>query len=411
MTRTANFVSGSLTENERRHQEALKRGSIKALRTARKRAKQNQASVTLTPTSAPMASVTAPSVPIVTGNQAPAPPKTRKRRYALVLDCSQSMQHFGRGPQDMTNTIQNHLLLEDSDGATVVTPVLFGNTIEVGPRNVPKGLKPFRSWPNMGNTALYDAVILACEAVEKDAEPDDTFCVIVVTDGEENWSSQRVHGYTKNVDFARAVRTRQDTGRYTLVFNLPPGKKNAFVQMTGLPAGNMQEWGTTQEVEAAVTAGITSYTHATQAGANSVTNFLLDAGSISFKDFDSCPDIKGPTTKVWAVDKPMRINEFVESHPGVTFQPGRSYYQLTKSEKVEEGKELIVLEKTFAPNGSKTAEVIRGNARKVLQQKLGFPDGEIKKLTPGNLSSLEIYCQSTSNNRILVQGTRLIYLL
>lgn len=404
MAKTANFVAGAMTENERRHQEALKRGSPKALRTARERAKKSGTSVTVTPSNAPTASVTS----AVTGSQTPAAPKTGMRRYVLVLDCSGSMQDRPRGvwtgptkaqgALQMAASVKDRLIHEDVDGKTAVTVVCFGNQVVVGQKNYkPKGLKDFTHWPNMGGTALRDAIVEGVKSAEENSSPEDTFCVIVVTDGQENTSIISPN------QFLAEVRKRQDTGRFTFTFSVSPGDKDYIVSL-GFAPGNIQEWTNIGDVEKSVTDGISAYTRAVSQGSTSITNFHQLNVTIDPKVLKTLPEIKS-TLKVWAVDKLSRLDEFVQSH-GVTFAIGKAFYQLTKNEKVEAGKEVLIVEKTFNPaNGSKTLEAVYADGRKAL----GLPDGEIKKLVPQNLGNYEVYVQSTSNNRNLIPGTRVLY--
>jgi hypothetical protein len=76
---------------------------------------------------------------------------------------------------------------------------------------------------------------------------------------------------------------------------------------------------------------------------------------------------------------------------------GRAFYQLTKTETVQDYKEIIVEDRT-------TGKLYRG-ARSMI----GMPDHGSIRLVPKNLGNYNVYVASTSVNRKLVPGTVLIY--
>jgi hypothetical protein len=96
---------------------------------------------------------------------------------------------------------------------------------------------------------------------------------------------------------------------------------------------------------------------------------------------------------------PKTLQDFVEAR-GMTFQKGRSFYQLTKPEKVQSHKEVLLREvKTGAVYGGAQAREI-----------LGLPKGLDTKVKPADHGSWDVFVQSTSNNRKLMVGTILLYL-
>lgn len=88
----------------------------------------------------------------------------------------------------------------------------------------------------------------------------------------------------------------------------------------------------------------------------------------------------------------------MEGHLGV-YTPGTVFYQLTKTEEIQSYKQILV-QKKF------TKEIYAGNEAREL---LGLPVGQTCKVKIGNLGNYDVFIQSTSVNRKLVRGTRVIY--
>jgi len=103
--------------------------------------------------------------------------------------------------------------------------------------------------------------------------------------------------------------------------------------------------------------------------------------------------------QVLSVDRDMPIKDFCTSE-GVEFKQGRGFYELTKAEKVQGTKEIVLMSRA-------TGDLFTGSRAREL---LGLPlDDEDVKLRPVNLEEWVPFVQSTSNNRKLIGGTRLLY--
>ena len=101
--------------------------------------------------------------------------------------------------------------------------------------------------------------------------------------------------------------------------------------------------------------------------------------------------------KASKVEKEVSIKDFIESK-GEAYRKGDAFYPLTKKETVDQDKKILVQDK-------KTGRYYTGKAvRKIL----GLPE-QSAKLAPGNMAWLNVYLQSTSDNRKLVRGTELVY--
>jgi hypothetical protein len=98
------------------------------------------------------------------------------------------------------------------------------------------------------------------------------------------------------------------------------------------------------------------------------------------------------------VDNLCVIKDFVES-VGTTFRKGRGFYQFTKSEIVQEHKEVILRNKI-------TGDMFTGaEARNFI----GLPFGERGTIRPKLFDDYEVYIQSTSYNRKLIPNTKFLY--
>jgi hypothetical protein len=194
------------------------------------------------------------------------------------------------------------------------------------------------------------------------------------------------------------------TDRYTITYLVPRGAARATAQTMNTPLGNVAEWEQSEQgVEAytqANNAGYLNYFNSRSVGMTNSKTFYTDLSSVSTKDIKSAQK-KGNLVdvtsnfKVLNVDREEEIADFVGRQVG-QYVKGRAYYQLTKTEvKVQGSKEILLVEK-----GSRT---VLGNARAFL----GFPAGTVR-VKPGNHANYDIFVQSTSLNRKLVRGTKVL---
>ncbi len=103
--------------------------------------------------------------------------------------------------------------------------------------------------------------------------------------------------------------------------------------------------------------------------------------------------------QVLTVDRDMPIKDFC-AEQGVEFKPGRGFYELTKSEKVQGTKEIVLMSRA-------TGDLFSGTRAREL---LGLPlHDEDVRLPPTSLAEYVPFIQSTSNNRKLIGSTRLLY--
>jgi len=154
-----------------------------------------------------------------------------------------------------------------------------------------------------------------------------------------------------------------------------------------------------------VTTGYDNYYEARSKGNNSVRNFFsADLSKVNTKVLNQrLDDLSGDFYR-WAVHKDMPIKDFVEESFSLTphrlsFSKGRGYYQLTKSETVQETKDFLIMDST-------TGAVYGGDQARTLA---GIPQHQRVQVHPGNLKNYKLFILSTSANRKLKKGTLLLY--
>jgi hypothetical protein len=98
------------------------------------------------------------------------------------------------------------------------------------------------------------------------------------------------------------------------------------------------------------------------------------------------------------VDHDVDIKGFVTAND-LIFNLGRGFYQFTKTEEVQEKKEVVLRDKY-------TGDMFTGNEARNM---IGVPYGTRDRLKPTALGKYDIFVQSTSVNRKLKSGTKFLY--
>lgn len=254
-----------------------------------------------------------------------------------------------------------------------------------------------------GWTALRDGVGTAIEDLQKVSgakNKNTSFLLIVMTDGEENHSRR-----FSNAKLTKMLREVQSTDRWTVVFMGPQGAEGRLTQL-GIHKGNIQEWdGSLEEftrTSKMVTQGVGNYFTARSSGLRSTSTFFTpDMGNVNRDKLRKGFKNEKRNFNVWEVQKrdPLTIRDFVEKRNKGKFKTGASFYELTKKETVQAYKEFAIVENS-------TGYIYTGgDARNLLKLPTG---GEIK-LNPSFDKRYSIYVSSTSVNRKLVVGTKLLY--
>ncbi len=231
-------------------------------------------------------------------------------------------------------------------------------------------------------------------------DPEVSFLVMVITDGEENQS--KAGSKERMLD---VIKTLQATDHWTFVFRVPRGGKRTLLNF-GIPEGNILEWDQTEQGFVAATHStvdaVSKFYHDRSLGVTSTNKFYADLHNVTLtKMKQTLTDISKDVSS-WYVDAYLdgvAIKDFVEKHRYGQYILGTCYYELTKTEDIQPQKKIIVEDKT-------TLHYYTGLEARSL---VGLPDYGNVKLVPGNLGIYKVYVQSTSINRKLVKNTRLLH--
>lgn len=245
-----------------------------------------------------------------------------------------------------------------------------------------------------GQTALFDGVGAAIEGLDYHVQ--EPVLIVTITDGYENAS----HNYTATRLMDR-IRQLQSTDWWTFVFQVPASSVEQMARL-GVPAGNIRAWDQTvgglRETSLATQTGYAHYFDQIARGAKSIQNFYhtTDLSHLTVREVGKLEDVTQKFTRL-PVIREEEIRDLVEHHLG-RYVLGSAYYQLTKREKIQQHKAIIL--------GAKNSRTLWGGHE--VRATLGLPTYGDGKVTPGNHANYDIFVQSTSTNRKLVRGTTLL---
>lgn len=333
--------------------------------------------------------------------------KRRITNVAVCIDSSGSMSYLAKEAVDSFNAMVETLKTQSNKLGEEVNLSLytFGDRVTkvFGLRPIDLVVKLSQSeYLANGGTPLFEScynAMLDLQAAEVKGA-DVANLMTVITDGQENSSN-----YTKKNAFIGAIPGLIGTDRWTITFSVPRGGKQ-YLTGFGIQPGNIQEWDQTEEGMKVATVnnntGYANYLGLRSQGVSSTKGFFTanvdaqKAKAAKKKLDDVRSDFKEMTVRT---QDPKTLQEFIEAR-GLTFVKGKSFYQLTKAEKVQSNKEVLLREiKTGAIYGGRDARDI-----------LGLPDGTDVKVKPADHGDWDVFVQSTSNNRKLMAGTNLLYL-
>lgn len=329
---------------------------------------------------------------------------------ALVLDASSSMSHHTATLIKVVDEQVAYLASrsQELDQETRITLYSFADDVRclVYDKDVlrlPSIASLYRAY---GNTALIDATVKSQDDLAQTAQlyGDHAFLTFVFTDGQENRSR-----YFGPADLASRIEKMPDN--WTVAVLVPDARGIQDAKRCGFFAGNIAQWDATStaglvEASSAVRTATDNFMVGRQSGVrgtrsvfstapdalNRQTMRAANLKALKADEFKLIPvPLVGPSTGI-----PETIREFVE-HCGLTYRLGSAYYQLTKREEIQHQKAIAIREK-------KSGRVYTGaDARSIL----GLPDMTVK-VSPSANPDYDVYVQSTSVNRKLVPGTKLL---
>ncbi len=335
---------------------------------------------------------------------------------ALVLDASSSMSHLSRKVVEVADQQITYLARrsQELDQETRVTVYVFADKVEcvIYDKDVLRMPSLKEMYRTGGMTALLAATLKSQGELAQTAQlyGDHSFLTFVLTDGQENASHRCPDAPSTNPRelvqaVAQLVARQQDN--WTLAVLVPDqmGKREAM--QCGFPKDNIAIWDATstqgleeagQVIQQATekfmvgrAQGIRGSRAVFSTGADAVNKDTIEAAGLTPVDpakYQLIPVARDAGIREWVVEC------------GHTYRTGAAYYQLSKAEKIQAGKQIAVLEK-------KTDRVFTGPQARAL---LGLPDTEVRVKADHN-DDFTIFVQSTSVNRKLVAHTRLLLMI
>jgi hypothetical protein len=331
----------------------------------------------------------------------------RKNYIGICLDKSGSMTGIRKATVKAYNT--NVAAIRDATNREGQDTILFSNAF--GGRvqwlfrnssiNALKDLTEADYYPD-GGTPLFSALLEMMDELKKVpdyGDPNVAFQILVVSDGDENTSGLR------NIEAAtRLMNQLTATDRWTFAFLLPKGRAARFARDYFVPAGNIREWDATergtQEAFQHTSVAYDTYFTSRSRGVTSTKSFFTDLKGVTATDVKrACQEITNDVDIYRNEKDNILIREFCENKTKKQFLKGAAFYELVKTEKkVQDYKKLVIRDRT-------TGKVFGDGSR----QLLGLPAyGEVK-LVPGDHAQYDVFVQSTSVNRKLPAGTRVLY--
>lgn len=352
---------------------------------------------------------------------------------ALVLDASSSMQRHTRELVRVADAEIEHLARrsQELEQETRVTVYTFDDDVRcvVYDKDVLR-LPSLRGlYRAEGNTALIAATVKALDDLAETPQRygDHAFLTYVLTDGQENvsrWSTvfggsgQRrwdLRGPARHTLDELVVKLRgrlDDLPDNWTVGALVPDVHGAHeAKRFGFPANNVAVWDTsradgTVEVFSSTirTATETFMVGRSRGLRGSKTLFAGGADQVNTekraalglrelaKDRYTLYSVTGGVA--------VEIRPYVEDQTAGPYVPGRGFYELVKPEKIQPQKKIMV-------RNRKSGRVYAGqNARDLL----GLPADVEVRVKPETNPQYQIFVQSTSVNRKLHPGTKLLVL-
>jgi hypothetical protein len=252
-----------------------------------------------------------------------------------------------------------------------------------------------------GMTPLFDSVYRAIKKLEEldDKDPNTSFIITVVTDGQENNSVDP--GVYPTLQL---IQEKTTTDRWTFTFMMPRQYIGAFSRHYKIPTGNIQEWDSTTEKGVEQGFAISNqayggYFKARSRGIRATTSFYSDLSNVTVREVRSdLSDITKQVTTI-PVQRECTIVEVIEG-ARLPFIRGTAFYQLVKTEKrVQPYKIVAVRVKT-------SGKIYAGQEARVM---LGIDVGNTVRLVPGDHGKFDVFIQSTSYNRKIPAGTDVLY--
>lgn len=358
--------------------------------------------------------------------------QSKINHVALVVDASYSMRPHRAAVIAVTDGLIKHLATksQELDQETRVTVYTIGDDYKclIFDKDVMRLPSIADLYQVEGNTALIAATMKSQDDLAKTAQMygDHAFLTYVITDGEENvsrWSTvfggdgQRVTYTSRHSKYTSdqikqmlADRLNGLEENWTVACLVPNQMGVRYAESYGFPRDNIQIWDTTSkdgvlEVGKMITEATDNYMIARASGIRgSKTMFAkmgaadLNLGAVKSAGLRRLPKDKYEVLAVLSANDGAAIKDFVEEKTGRPYVTGSAYYELMKTEKIQPQKSVLVRDK-------KSGVVYTGQHARDL---LGLPANQEMRVKPDVNPKYRVFVQSTSLNRKLVAGTKLL---
>jgi hypothetical protein len=250
-----------------------------------------------------------------------------------------------------------------------------------------------------GQTALAEAQLLCLDdmAMVPEKYGEHSHASFLFTDGGENDSSYQDR---------RALPVRLDSlpGHWTVGAYVPNADSMIWTKKLGYR--NVDLWDAVSrhgvmELGDRLRDTTDAFMEGRTRGVRGYKTGLFQLNAFSAADVDATlPTLYRDKYELYPVLTDCDIRDFVARVTGAPYIRGQSYYQLMKKEKIQPTKEIAIQ----APDGRlHKGSMAQGRAL------LGLPDSYVE-VRPDQKADCTIFVQSTSYNRRLIGGTRLLVL-
>lgn len=320
---------------------------------------------------------------------------------ALVLDASGSMQSRARDVITVADGQIKYLAQrsKELDQETRVSVYAFSYHHKIECLIFDKDVLRMPSIAGLyradGQTALVDATLKSIDDL-KDTSTlygDHSFLIYVLTDGQENDS--------RHQPGALAAHLADLPENWTLAAFVPNQIGVMEAKRFGFPKDNIAIWDTANaqgvsEVGETIRKATDSFMVGRSQGIRgSRSLFSLNTVSLS-KAKQALTPMHFGQFRLLDVDMEGRIDEFIERKTRRSYKLGEAYYELMKPEKIQPQKQIVLL--------GKDEKLYAGPQVRAL---MGLPDYEVK-VNPDFNPEYSVFVQSTSVNRKLLKGTKVV---
>lgn len=229
---------------------------------------------------------------------------------------------------------------------------------------------------------------------------DHAFLVYVLTDGEDT-------GHDRSQHSLLLERLSKLKDNWTVAALVPDQKGAAICKSLGFPVGNIQIWDVSEkglkDAGSAMTQATQSYMTLRAQGVRSTKSLFTPSQTGNRTEMLKSLSVVTDPYVVYQANPATpkeAIQSFVERASGKPYVVGAGYYELIKPETVQATKKICLRTK---PDG----RLYSGTHDQVCKA-LGLPTGGDLKVGPAQLKDFEIFVQSTSVNRHVIGGQKVL---